>query len=304
MNIVCNIDDAYVKYCFVMLTSLFENNKGEKINIHIIAGYLNETNMQILKELSHKYDHEIFFYLVGEELLKNYPTYSQGHISLSAYLRIFTAQVLPTTIHKALYLDCDLIVCGPLHDLWNIEIPNVAIACVEDMWSGKQENYERLGYDKKYSYFNSGVLLMNLDYWREYNIIDQVVNYILMNGPKLVFYDQDALNAILYDKKKFIDFRWNMQDGFFRTKRKIRPEMTTVLDEELKRTIIIHYTGGKKPWDYKSKHPYKKEYFKYLDMTKWKGQRPSVPLSYRIKLFFDNLFILTRLAKPKYRKVH
>lgn len=304
MNIVCNIDDAYVKYCSVMLTSLFENNKEEKIDIHIITTHLTEDNRQLLNQQVHKYGNEIYYYLVKEELLKDYPIYTQEHISLSAYLRIFVAQVLPANINKVLYLDCDLIVCGSIYDLWNIDISNVAVACVEDMWSGKQDNYDRLAYDKQYSYFNSGVLLINLDYWREHNLIPQIIRYILDNGSKLIFYDQDALNAILHDKKKFIPLRWNMQDGFFRVKCRIHKDRLPLLEEELKHPVIIHYTGGKKPWNYKSQHPYKKEYYKYLNMTRWKGECEVMPMAYRIKLFFDKLFVILKLTKPKYRKAN
>ena len=70
-------------------------------------------------------------------------------------------------MHKIIYLDCDLIVEQQLSKLFNYDIGRYPIAAVEDMWSGKDDNYERLGYDRKYGYFNSGVLLINLDMWRE-----------------------------------------------------------------------------------------------------------------------------------------
>ena len=34
MDITCCIDSNYAKYCYVMLTSLLENNKGEQISVH------------------------------------------------------------------------------------------------------------------------------------------------------------------------------------------------------------------------------------------------------------------------------
>ncbi len=37
MDVVCNIDDNYTKFCGVMLTSLFENNRDEDITVHVLG---------------------------------------------------------------------------------------------------------------------------------------------------------------------------------------------------------------------------------------------------------------------------
>jgi lipopolysaccharide biosynthesis glycosyltransferase len=37
---------------------------------------------------------------------------------------------------------------------------------------------------------------------------------------------------------------------------------------------ILHFTGMSKPWQYINKHPYKKEYYKYIKKTPWKGYKP------------------------------
>ena len=59
-----------------------------------------------------------------------------------------------------------------------------------------------------------------------------------------------------------------MQDGFLRKKKKIKKEYLDILDTEIGLAVIIHFTGSKKPWHYKSVHPYKSVYFKYLDLTR------------------------------------
>lgn len=303
MDIVCNIDDGYLKYCAVMLTSLFENNKDETIHVHLIANTLSKESQDFLSSMvKEKYKQQINFYLAGNELLKDCTIYGESHISLATYYRIFLESILPSNLSKILYLDCDLVVIGSLKELWNTDITNYAVGCVEDMWSGKENNYTRLQYDQKYSYFNAGVLLINLNYWRKIKFEKLAISYIQQHPKELLFNDQDVLNALLFNQKIFLPFRWNMQDGFFRTKRRIRKEAAAELDKELNTPIIIHYTGGKKPWQYKSQHPYKTEYLKYLDMTVWRGERPHMPMGFRIKLITDHLLYTLRLAQPKYRK--
>lgn len=303
IHIACNIDTSYVKYCIVMLTSLFENNRKMNFHIHVIAGELSEEARQQLRSwVEGRYSQKLTIYEAGKDLLQGCMIYGESHISLATYYRIFLETVLPANLQKVIYLDCDLVVNGPIEDFWNTDISGYAVGCVEDMWSGKPGNYTRLHYDTSFSYFNAGVLLVNLSYWRQMNFQRLAVDYIAHHVNELIFNDQDVLNALLHDRKLFLPFRYNVQDGFLRRKRRIRPEALNTLDKELLHPVIIHYTGGKKPWQYKSQHPYKNLYFHYLDLTPWKGERPVVPFSYKLKRLIDKFLYLTGLAKPKYRK--
>lgn len=303
MHVLCTIDRNYIHYCSVMLASLFENNKGVKIQIHLIVEESTVDDWLPIKNLVLHYGGEINLYFVGNELLKGYPEYTQHHITSSAYYRIFAPSLLPVSVSKVLYLDCDLIIRGNIFSLWEEDIQSYAVGCIEDMWSAKLDNYSRLGYDQKYSYFNSGVLLINLDYWRTYYIQDKIVNYILINQNRLIFIDQDALNAVLHDQKKWLPFKWNMQDGFFRIKRKIRKEAWPELDEAIKDPIIVHYTGGKKPWDYKSVHPYKLDFYKYQKLTDWKDFYPKVDWSFWLINHINKMLISLGMKEAKYYKI-
>ena len=79
------------------------------------------------------------------DLVKECPRYAEGsHISLAAYYHIFLGNLLPLKIHKVLYLDCVLVVVDSIVKLWNTDLKTFAVACVEDMWSGREEIYTRL----------------------------------------------------------------------------------------------------------------------------------------------------------------
>lgn len=301
MHIVCNIDNNYTKYCAVMLTSLFENNKGTYFVIHIICDQLSKENQSVLKEIVEtKYNNQMRVYCLGEHFLDNFYTKSDSHISKSTYYRLFISSIIDDSVTKVLYLDCDLVVVGSICDLWNTDISNYAIGVVEDMWSGKEDNYIRLSYDSLYSYFNAGVMLINLNYWRQNFIESELLKYANCNMSRLIFYDQDVLNAVLYQHKKNLPLRWNMQDGFLRKKKKIKREYLDVLDTEIGLAVIIHFTGSKKPWHYKSVHPYKSEYFKYLDLTQWKGERPSVQIIPYIMRRINNVLKCFGLYQERY----
>lgn len=302
IHIACNINSDYIQHCTVMLVSLFTNNPNANFHIHIITSEISQSDINILQQTTDKFNARLTFYVQHEDFLAQCPIDTQGHISRETYYRCFLTSILPSQVHKVLYLDCDLIVRGKIEKLWNTNIDQYAVACVEDMWSALPENYSRLKYSPEYSYFNAGVLLINLDYWREHDIVNQSIHYITTYPENLLFNDQDVLNALLYDKKIFIDFQWNMQDGFFRRKRKISPDTWSEIDKAMTNPIILHYTGSKKPWHYKSEHPYKSEYFKYLDMTPWQGKRPPVELKTWWIKQINGILRTLKILPQKYRK--
>ena len=69
------------------------------------------------------------------------------------------------------------------------------------------------------------------------------------------------------------------------------------LKEALLHPAILHYTN-KKPWNYDSMHPLKQEYFKYLDMTPWKGT--IIDFQTRVITGFKRLLYITGIKKSKY----
>lgn len=309
MDIVCNIDSNYVKYCVVMFTSLFDNNKPGSIDAHIISEGLSEEDKELIRTSLAHYDNRIHFYDVGNEILRDCPLKEDSYISISTYYRVFLPAILPQYISKVIYLDCDLIVVSSIEELWNIDITDYGIAAVEDMWSYPNfppyeplEAYRRLEIDPKYSYFNAGVMMINLDYWREHHIMEQCIQYIQTYPERLHLNDQDVLNAILYNQKLFIPFKWNMQEGFYRRKRHIRQEVWKELDTLLPYPAIIHYVGKMKPWHRKSEHPFTEEYRYYMRKTRWRNECPRTKWQTKIWRGIQKIGYALKIDRPRFRQ--
>ena len=100
-----------------------------------------------------------------------------------------------------------------------------------------------------------------------------VLKFINESSEKLLYHDQDALNAILYNKWLSIDVKWNVQTHMFSPNVKIKFIDDISLRYALKKPHIIHYTGRGKPWHYIAVHPLRKNYYKYLEFTPWRGFR-------------------------------
>ena len=116
IDIACCIDSNYAKYCCVMLTSLLENNKGEQVSVHVLGNRLDADYRRSLQELvEERYGLQIHFYEIDSLLLDVFPE-TQSYVSLAAYCKLFIPAVLPSSISRVLYLDCDLVVVGSLAD--------------------------------------------------------------------------------------------------------------------------------------------------------------------------------------------
>lgn len=302
IHIVLNMDDNYMVHAITMLTSLFFNDPNSKFTVHVLsAGLTAEVKKTLKNWIEHHCYQHVIFYDLNEKKANLFPKCINEHISMAANYRLFVADVLPHDVHKIVYLDCDLVVEEKMSTLFSYDISKYPVAAVEDMWSGKNDNYERLGYDRKYGYFNSGVLLINLDIWRKYSLSKMFIRFLNCHD-NLKFIDQDILNGTLYDKWLHLPLRWNIQDGFLRKKTKIREEKKQDLLEECHCPAIIHFTGSKKPWNYDCQNPFRSRYFHYLDMNPWRGRRPMMPDNFRRKLMLDRVLYALSLKPHKYRQ--
>jgi len=282
MNIVCATDNNFVQHCAVTLLSILKNNN--EVVIYLLTEGLIYSNEIILRELVSNNGGEIHIIMVDSEALMDCPMpimSNLNHISIATYYRLLISKLIPNHVDKAIYFDCDIVVRHSLIDLWNYSISENAIGAVYQVSKTNIIAAKRLGYPAKFGYFNAGVLLINLKYWRENRISEKLFEYLNLKKEVIVFHDQDALNGLLYDKCFKLPCKWNMLTIFF------MKDTLTINDFENGEIInnykdykdqmliekndpsVIHFVYKPKPWNPGCTHPYKHEYFQYLRFTPW-----------------------------------
>lgn len=264
MDIVCSLDNNYVQHCCVMLTSFFENNKDEGHTIHLLTEGLTEDNREIIEKLVCSYNGRFCYYLVNSEVVASFPIKEDDHLTIATYYRLLIADILPLNVDKILYLDCDIVINASISELWNISLDGYALAAIEELGCSSPDVYDRLGYDKMYGYFNAGVLLVNLNYWRMNNLTERFLLYIAEHYEILKAHDQDVLNAVLHGQCLHISYKWNVEEAFYHYSVMKRLKHNRELRFILRHPKILHYTWKPKPWDLKCKHPFRINYYIYL----------------------------------------
>lgn len=299
IHIVCNIDQNYIEQCGVMLTSLFIHNTNTQFSIHIINNGLSNEGTTKIKTIANNSLSNIYFYKTPQSLTENFPIKAKDYLSIATYLRIFMSELLPADIEKALYLDCDLLITDSIEDLWNTDMDNYAVAALKERPPFDTEFPSILGYPIRFSYFNAGVMLVNLKRWREINVAEQCKNFISTNYNKIKYHDQDVLNAILHEEVLFIDLRWNIMDFFLTAKPNIQDERIPELRLAIKNPAIIHFAGPKKPWSHKCDNPFRKQYVQLAKQFHWDVINTKTDIRYHLRNILYKIFTFLHLKKKK-----
>lgn len=250
-------DNNYVPFLGVSIKSLLENASKEYFyNIHVLTDGLSDENINELKKnmtanskliIDNVSSHVSRIKTRLDATLRDYYT-------ASIFYRIFIAALYPN-YKKAIYLDCDITVVGDISKMYEIELgENIFGVVVDDVIASVPEfrvyAREGVGVDDK-KYFNSGVLLMNLDKYREEKIKEKFVYYLVKYNFETAAPDQDYLNALCKGKVKYLERGWD------------RMSTDEDYDGEL---YIIHYNNFRKPWYYDDV-PYQKYFWDWAKQT-------------------------------------
>lgn len=231
--------------------------------------------------------HKVVFHNTNEIGLTTFPRIGEfhTHVTKATYYRLFLQKFLDEDIDRLLYLDGDIVVTGSLRPLWETKLNGYAIGAVTDMSESLQE-YTRLGYPREKGYFNAGVLLINLVYWRDHDVQNSFLDLILNHPDQIKLHDQDVLNICFCDSKLRLPLKYNVQNGFFFKREYLELDAEKYkeqINEAVSDSVIIHYTCQIKPWYKESKHPLAKEFWKYLNMTEWKGYKAKWRFHYSLQ---------------------
>ncbi|MBT9393953.1 glycosyltransferase family 8 protein [Hymenobacter sp. NST-14] len=255
MHIAIAFDENYITPVYVLLASIFENNANESILIHAIVTGVTDKQKIELKEYTFKFGSSIYFYGLEEGFANDFALPKSLWWTPSVYYRIMFPTLLPIQVDKFLYLDTDIVIIGKLRTLYEEDVKNVTIAAACDFVDARPE----LGIMKPNSYFNSGVMLVNRRSWVEKNIAEKCIDFIKNNPEKLLYVDQDALNAVLINDWNRLDYRFNFM---FQEKHALIPMREA--RKQLENVVVLHFTTQHKPWSVLNRNRFRFLYFKYL----------------------------------------
>ena len=286
IHLLCAADARYGGYAGIMLSSVLRANPGERFEIHLLSDRMRRRDLRKIASLAARAGSHCTVYDVAPRL----GGYSHGvgnHLSRTAYARLVIADLLPASVGRILYLDCDIICTGALRPLWQLRDAIPLLGMVPDRagerWKG------RLGLSPDAPYFNSGVLLINLAAWRERAVAETIIEWMEANPDKLALADQDAINACLGGAITPLSDRWNLQIGL---------DSGPLPAARLKEATLLHYTSLHKPWRFRFRGLGAEIFLQHKRRSPWRFKLPTFRLVYRLNKSLNKRLARWHAASP------
>ena len=270
IHIACCSNEKLAPMFGVVVTSVGINVTSDNVMMYLLHNGLKDSTVKRLQKIADRYKVGLKFLEIDLEILKDCPVDDKIHYgNIMMYARLLLPSMLPN-LDKVIYLDCDLVVCKDLQSLWETDVNDMAVAMAPDLWYQDKGTLSRLGIDNG-TYLNAGVIVMNLDYWRENDIRNKVLSFIAEKGSKLTYLDQDALNVILQNVRRQLSVKYNVTPYYFHRNLDNYPEE---MHEEIREAridpVVFHYLGPVKPWSLGCYLPCKKIFMKYQKASGWR----------------------------------
>lgn len=257
IHIAFCVNEVYFQYISVTIRSIAENVKDKICTIHVLTDIANDKVFRRLRDSFQEFDNIVIrIYTISDESISDL----KSTWSIYAWYRVLLPLYLAKDIIRVLYLDADTVVVGDLAPLFSIDMDGVAVAGVTDPKTFEKGTFDRCGYDPEKRYICSGVLLMNLDYWRKHNLTDTIIRWARDNNDIIKFPDQDAINVICQDNKFLLPLKYGIINDFFLNEYGFIPPYKSELLECIDAPVIIHY-AGQAPW--------KREIANHLMQDRW-----------------------------------
>ena len=302
MNVVLASDDNYVPLLTISIVSFLENNQNDfdEINVFILNDGITNQNIERIKSILNKYDCNLSFIKSKniENLNSKIVSLERDNItSFTTYSRLFIASLIPNDIDKIIYLDCDILIVDSVKQLWDEDISDYYCAAVLDCCNTTVQ--EMLGISEEDNYINAGALYINLKKWREDNVEEKFIEFILNNSNRYYQHDQGILNHTFKNRIKIISPKYNLQGYFQYMSYEVSKKFSgidyeyyskEIVDQARENPVFLHFCGANffRPWQ-NEKHPYANLYRRYAKLADFESVLDSSANFNNKQKLFQNL---------------
>lgn len=264
ISIAFGVDIGYVPHMAATIRSIVRNSPGCHFNFYVIHDGIPPEDQRRIESVAP--EHHFEWPEITDKRMLSIST--KHHLKRSAFYRIAIPDLVPQSTSRIIYLDTDLIVLRNLIELWNTDLKGHPLGAVFDPLIDGDEFARKWELSPTgRQYFNSGVLVLDLDAIRSTNGFGPALDIMTTRWDDLSYPDQCILNILFWNNWYQLDPVWNVQ----RCMTMEEPGHVRFTDPKNiptgRRPKIIHYTEKNKPWSVDAYHPYTWIYYKYLRRT-------------------------------------
>ncbi|CAH9051664.1 unnamed protein product [Cuscuta epithymum] len=177
------------------------------------------------------------------------------------YARVYLADILPADVKRVIYLDSDLVVVDDIMKLWEVDNgervlaapeychANFTVYFTDEFWSDRKlvdafEEGKKKTASWKPCYFNTGVMVVDVEKWREGGYTERVEEWMLVQKQKRIYHlgSLPPFLLVFAGDIMAVDHRWNQHglggDNIEGKCRSLHPGPIS----------LLHWSGKGKPW--------------------------------------------------------
>lgn len=262
IDILATCDENYMNPLRVMLFSLRKNNQNEDFRIWLIHESISDQSINHLKKLCLELNMEFLPQKITDDLFTEAKT--QDRYPKEMYFRLLCGEILPDTVEKVLYLDPDILVINSVREIWEHDLQgHMMAACTHTGLLDITTTFNKVRLSTDHGYFNSGVLLIDLQRARQIIKSSEIQKAIEKTNQLLLLPDQDILNHLYgkhiieipeelynYDGRRFMSYF---------TRSRGEHNLMWIMQN----TVFLHFCGKPKPWDSSSDSRFTALYLNY-----------------------------------------
>jgi len=303
--IVLASDNNYLPYMAVTIQSIMENaSPYRKYAFFILHKEIPNESIKIFATQVAAYKQFTIDFIDVADFMDWQNLFISRHITVETWFRLLIPDLL-CNYEKAIYIDCDMVVCTDIGELFDIDLQDRLLAAAKDIdtvnWFYGSKTFKKVpGYHNSIpmlknpaDYFCAGLCLLNISLFRKIMPQERLLEIALSN--EWDFHDQDVLNIASEGKVHFLSWHW----GFYTT-RNTGFFPTEIFDEYTragKNPKVIHFAGAK-PWKQAFYIPYFDQFWKYATRTPFVDtiiQRMDIPNSISLQEI-----VLARIIKKRF----
>lgn len=258
MNILFTLNEGYREPLEVLIASLLHQEPGTDFHFHILydpASFSYEGRVGLAAYIQ-KAGQTVSWYDCAEWFQDEV---TLRYYSIEMYYRLIAPFILPDAVERILYLDPDIVAVQPFAGFYHQDFHNKAFVATShnyaSMWIQPLNNL-RLRTKKADRYFNTGILLMNLNVIRNTVSIMEIMDTVKEFRQVLILPDQDVFNHLYWDRTIEADWKkYNVDPRVADRLRKLFPNNKTFKTMQ-EQVTFIHYCGKHKPWKEREEYKY------------------------------------------------
>lgn len=131
MNIGFDITRGYLKYTYVLVKSILDNNTEEEICFYIFSANITVEDLEPLCELVESHNGRLELISIDKELIAEVFTMPHPGYPIEAHTPYFHIHTLPDEVERILIMDGDMIVKKSLKEVYEMDFGDNYVICTD-----------------------------------------------------------------------------------------------------------------------------------------------------------------------------